>query len=212
MENNQVFLTKIRNKVASLEFLELREALKEAYNAGITGYEMIKYGILEGIKCSGDIGLMIAAEALSKELPQLTKRDTKQNKNNIQNSSQKVVIGTVQGDIHDFGKNILIALLESSGIDIEDLGVDVPPERFLSRVEFPEVKVIAISSLLSITADNIKQTIDLLDKSGFRNKIKIIIGGSGTSQKLAKEVKADAYAKDAVKGLDVIKKWVSPHE
>ena len=108
MENNQVFLTKIRNKVASLEFLELREALKEAYNAGITGYEMIEYGILEGIKCSGDIGLMIAAEALSKELPQLTKRATKQNKNNIQNSSQKVVIGTVQGDIHDFGKNILI--------------------------------------------------------------------------------------------------------
>lgn len=209
MDKVEDFLSKIRNTVATLDFFHLRSALREAFNAGIPGYDIIKKGVLEGLTSSGEIGLIVAAEALSKELSSTVNGSTV----NIEEISKKylgiVVIGTVQGDIHDLGKNILIALLKSIGISVIDLGIDVSPELFVEKAQIEGVKVIALSSLLSISTGNVKKTIIALEKVGLRDNIKIIVGGAAMSQELADDLKVDAYAKDALKGLEIIEKWLS---
>ena len=203
MDEVEDFLSKIRNTVATLDFFHLRSALREAFNAGIPGYDIIKKGVLEGLANSGEIGLIVAAEALSKEISSAVKEEISKKYLGV------VVIGTVHGDIHDLGKNILIALLKSIGINVRDLGIDVSPELFVENAQIEGVKVIALSSLLSISTTNVKKTIIALEKAGLRDNIKIIVGGAAMSRELADDLKADAYAKDALKGLEIIEKWLS---
>ncbi len=203
MDEVEDFLSKIRNTVATLDFFHLRSALREAFNAGIPGYDIIKKGVLEGLANSGEIGLIVAAEALSKEISSTVKEEISKKYLGV------VVIGTVHGDIHDLGKNILIALLKSIGINVRDLGIDVSPELFVENAQIEGVKVIALSSLLSISTTNVKKTIIALEKAGLRDNIKVIVGGAAMSRELAENIKADAYAKDALKGLEIIEKWLS---
>ena len=203
MDEVENFLSKIRNTVATLDFFHLRSALREAFNAGIPGYDIIKKGVLEGLANSGEIGLIVAAEALSKEISSTVKEEISKKYLGV------VVIGTVHGDIHDLGKNILIALLKSIGINVRDLGIDVSPELFVENAQIEGVKVIALSSLLSISTTNVKKTIIALEKAGLRDNIKVIVGGAAMSRELADNLKADAYAKDALKGLEIIEKWLS---
>lgn len=203
MDEVEDFLSKIRNTVATLDFFHLRSALREAFNAGIPGYDIIKKGVLEGLANSGEIGLIVAAEALSKEISSAVKEEISKKYLGV------VVIGTVHGDIHDLGKNILIALLKSIGINVRDLGIDVSPELFVENAQIEGVKVIALSSLLSISTTNVKKTIIALEKAGLRDNIKVIVGGAAMSRELADDLKADAYAKDALKGLEIIEKWLS---
>ncbi len=203
MDEVEDFLSKIRNTVATLDFFHLRSALREAFNAGIPGYDIIKKGVLEGLANSGEIGLIVAAEALSKEISSAVKEEISKKYLGV------VVIGTVHGDIHDLGKNILIALLKSIGINVRDLGIDVSPELFVENAQIEGVKVIALSSLLSISTTNVKKTIIALEKAGLRDNIKVIVGGAAMSRELAENIKADAYAKDALKGLEIIEKWLS---
>lgn len=203
MDEVEDFLSKIRNTVATLDFFHLRSALREAFNAGIPGYDIIKKGVLEGLANSGEIGLIVAAEALSKEISSTVKEEISKKYLGV------VVIGTVHGDIHDLGKNILIALLKSIGINVRDLGIDVSPELFVENAQIEGVKVIALSSLLSISTTNVKKTIIALEKAGLRDNIKVIVGGDAMSRELADNLKADAYAKDALKGLEIIEKWLS---
>ena len=203
MDEVEDFLSKIRNTVATLDFFHLRSALREAFNAGIPGYDIIKKGVLEGLANSGEIGLIVAAEALSKEISSAVKEEISKKYLGV------VVIGTVHGDIHDLGKNILIALLKSIGINVRDLGIDVSPELFVENAQIEGVKVIALSSLLSISTTNVKKTIIALEKAGLRDNIKIIVGGAAMSRELADDLKADAYAKDALMGLEIVEKWFS---
>lgn len=203
MDEVEDFLSKIRNTVATLDFFHLRSALREAFNAGIPGYDIIKKGVLEGLANSGEIGLIVAAEALSKEISSTVKEEISKKYLGV------VVIGTVHGDIHDLGKNVLIALLKSIGINVRDLGIDVSPELFVENAQIEGVKVIALSSLLSISTTNVKKTIIALEKADLRDNIKVIVGGAAMSRELAENIKADAYAKDALKGLEIIEKWLS---
>ncbi len=111
----------------------------------------------------------------------------------------KVVIGTVAGDLHDIGKNLVAMMIESAGFEINDLGVDVSTEKFLEAVESdPEVNIVALSSLLATTMPSMKETVEALNKSSARSRIKIMVGGAPVTQKFADEIGADAYADDAV--------------
>ena len=102
----------------------------------------------------------------------------------------------------------MVALMEGLGIEVEDLGVDIPPKIFVEKAKLSEVKVIGLSCLLTITTLSIKQTIAELEKADIRKNVKIIIGGAGTSRELADNVNADAYAKNAFDGLKIIEKWM----
>jgi 5-methyltetrahydrofolate--homocysteine methyltransferase len=201
-------ISRIKESVSSLDVEGLRSVLCEAFKSGLSGVDIVTEGIMKGIKLSGDIGLIVAAEVLKDEINKLIVEEKQKIKKLSQNFSGKVIIGTVEGDIHDLGKNIMVALMEGLGIDVEDLGVDIPSKVFVEKAKLSEVKVIALSCLLTITTSSIKQTIHELEKADIRKKVRVIIGGAGTSQELADNVNADAYAKNAFDGLKIIEKWL----
>jgi 5-methyltetrahydrofolate--homocysteine methyltransferase len=118
----------------------------------------------------------------------------------------KVVIGTVKGDLHDIGKNLVSMMMEGAGFTVTDLGVDVPPEKFVQKVQEVEPDIIGMSALLSTTMPAMPQTIEALKKAGMRDKVKIMIGGAPVTAKYAQEIKADSYAPDAGSAVTEAKK------
>jgi 5-methyltetrahydrofolate--homocysteine methyltransferase len=112
-------------------------------------------------------------------------------------SKGKVLIGTVKGDLHDIGKNLVAMMMEGAGFEIIDLGVDVPPEKFVQKAQEVEPDIIGMSALLSTTMPSMPQTIEALLKASIRDKVKVMIGGAPVTEKYAQEIKADSYASDA---------------
>ena len=112
-------------------------------------------------------------------------------------SKGKVLIGTVKGDLHDIGKNLVSMMLGGAGFTITDLGVDVPPEKFVQKTQEVEPDIVAMSALLSTTMTAMPMTIEALQKAGVRDKVKIMIGGAPVTDQYAQEIKADSYASDA---------------
>jgi 5-methyltetrahydrofolate--homocysteine methyltransferase len=121
-------------------------------------------------------------------------------------SKGKVLIGTVKGDLHDIGKNLVAMMMEGAGFKITDLGVDVPPEKFVQKAKEVEPDIVAMSALLSTTMPSMPQTIKALQKAGIRDKVKVMIGGAPVTQKYAQEIKADSYASDAGSAVSKAKK------
>ena len=122
----------------------------------------------------------------------------------------KVIIGTVAGDLHDIGKNLVAMMIESAGFEVIDLGVDVPKEKFVETYEAnPDTKIIACSALLTTTMPALRETVELLNASPFRSKIKVMIGGAPITQEFADEVGADAYTEDAASCAQKAKELVS---
>ena len=109
----------------------------------------------------------------------------------------RVVIGTVKGDLHDIGKNLVSMMIESAGLEVHDLGVDISPERFVEAIKNTGAKILCMSALLTTTMPMMKRTINALTESGLRNTVKIMVGGAPVTQKFALEIGADAYAPDA---------------
>lgn len=116
-----------------------------------------------------------------------------------------VVIGTVEGDIHDIGKNIVVSLLRSHGFEVIDLGVDVPVEKFVEAVKESGAKVLGLSALLNSTYPVMKDVVEAIEKAGLRDRVKIIIGGTICSEAVREFVGADAYATDALTGVNFVK-------
>ncbi|MDY6911685.1 MAG: corrinoid protein [Chloroflexota bacterium] len=112
-------------------------------------------------------------------------------------SKGKVLIGTVKGDLHDIGKNLVAMMMEGAGFTITDLGVDVPPEKFVQKAQEIEPDIVAMSALLSTTMPSMPLTIEALQNAGIRDKVKVMIGGAPVTEKYSQEIKADSYASDA---------------
>jgi len=117
----------------------------------------------------------------------------------------KVVLGTVQGDLHDIGKNLVGIMLKGAGFEIVDLGKDVPPEVFVDTAEKEEANIIGMSTLLTTTAPAMVRVIEILKERGLDDKIKTIVGGAPVSQNLADEIGADAYGYDAANAVETVK-------
>ncbi len=109
----------------------------------------------------------------------------------------RVAIGTVKGDLHDIGKNLVAAMLEGGGFEVIDLGVNVPPEKFIETVREKSANIIAMSALLTTTMPAMKTTIDALKEAGIRGQVKVLIGGAPITQKYADEIGADGYSENA---------------
>ncbi|MDA8307974.1 MAG: cobalamin-dependent protein [Deltaproteobacteria bacterium] len=114
----------------------------------------------------------------------------------------KVVIGTVKGDIHDIGKNIVVTLLRGSGFEVTDLGVDVPAEKFVEALERSGAKVLGMSALLNFTYPEMKNVVEAVASAGLRDKVRIIIGGAPVNEQVREFAGADFAAKDAVAGVE----------
>ena len=121
----------------------------------------------------------------------------------------RVAIGTVKGDLHDIGKNLVASLLEGGGFEVIDLGVNVTPEKFIATVNEKQANIIAMSALLTTTMPSMKTTIDALKQAGVRTKVKVLIGGAPITQKYADEIGADGYSENAVGAVALAKKAVT---
>jgi methylmalonyl-CoA mutase cobalamin-binding domain/chain len=121
----------------------------------------------------------------------------------------RVVIGTVKGDLHDIGKNLVAAMLEGAGFEVVDLGVDVSPEKFITALNERHATVVAMSALLTTTMNSMKVTVEALKAAGVRGKVKIMIGGAPVTQKYADEIGADGYSSNANAAVALARKLVA---
>lgn len=126
-----------------------------------------------------------------------------------QKATEKIVIGTVEGDIHDIGKKIVVFLLEGNGYEVTDLGVDVKAEVFAQAIEEREPVILGMSALLTTTMQNMGKTIDLLKEKGLREKIRIIVGGAPVDEQFARSIGADGYAPDAGSAVELVGKLIT---
>jgi methylmalonyl-CoA mutase cobalamin-binding domain/chain len=121
----------------------------------------------------------------------------------------RVVIGTVKGDLHDIGKNLVASLLEGGGFEVIDLGTDVAPEKFVQAVQEKNANIVCLSALLTVTMPSMKTTIDALSGAGMRGRIKVLIGGAPVTQQYANEIGADGYGENANAAVHLARRLVA---
>jgi len=205
--DDEYYINNIIEAVSILDYYSMKEAIKEAIDMDVSMVDIIKKGVLAGLEESGEMGLILAAEALEGEIISIDEEEQKRLAKS-RNYSGKVVIGTIKGDIHSLGKNIASIIMKSYGMEVIDLGVDVEPKKFEEFAYLPDVKVIGISFLLSSAEPTIKKVMSLLKNGELKNKVKVILGGAAVSPEIAEETNADAYAIDALHGVDIIEEWL----
>jgi 5-methyltetrahydrofolate--homocysteine methyltransferase len=149
--------------------------------------------------------MLIAARAMQSGMsllkPHLQKTDRK--------SSGRVLMGTVKGDLHDIGKNLVSLMLEGAGYEIIDLGVDVPAEEFVRKVIEIKPDIVGMSALLTTTMASMKTTLDALTAAGLRDQVKVIVGGAPVTDAYARQIEADGFALDASRAVNVVKELLS---
>jgi 5-methyltetrahydrofolate--homocysteine methyltransferase len=188
---------------------DAKELVQKALDAKVPVSEILNNGLIKGMSVVGEKfknnefyvpEVLIAARAMHGAMDIL--------KPLLASSGVKPVgivsIGTVKGDLHDIGKNLVVMMLEGAGFEVMDLGIDVPAEKFVESVK-NGAQVIAMSALLTTTMTAMKSTIDSLKEAGVRDKVKIMIGGAPVTQNYADEIGADGYARDAASGADKAK-------
>jgi methanogenic corrinoid protein MtbC1 len=120
----------------------------------------------------------------------------------------KVVIGTVQGDIHDIGLNIVIFMLEVNEFEVYDLGVDVPPEKFVEKIEEVKAEIVGLSGFMTTVFDAMKETVEAIEAAGLRDRVKVMIGGGTIDDNVRKYTGADAFGKDAMEAVSLAQGWI----
>lgn len=184
----------------------------EAIRSGADLLEVIEKGYVPGLQRVGELWeqgeyflpeLISSAEAMKAAMAVL--KPELDRKNIEARSGGKVVIGTVEGDIHDIGKNLVASMLQAGGFEVYDLGADVKLERFIEKAEAVDAGIICLSALLTTTMTNQKRLIGLLREKGLRDKYKVLVGGAPASRKWADEIGADGYAENAVAAVKLVR-------
>jgi len=187
---------------------------KAALEARVPASEILDKGLIPGLQKVGDLfgegeyflpELIVSGEAVSAALELLAPRLSQEGAP----AMGKFLIGTVQGDVHDLGKNIVVMMLQGNGWEVTDLGVDVSPEEFCSAIAREGYQIIGMSSLLTMTMPNAARTIETLKAAGLRDKVKVMVGGAPVTQSFADQIGADAYAKNAVEAVKQAKSLIS---
>ncbi|MBD3212024.1 MAG: cobalamin-binding protein [Candidatus Lokiarchaeota archaeon] len=201
---------KLTELIIELEVDDIKDAVREALGEDKDPFEVLN-ALTKGMDEVGRryeekeyylTELVLAGETMKEAFevlqPALAKADQSQEKTNI-------IIATVKGDNHDIGKNILGSLLLSSGFEIHDLGMDVDENKIVEKVKETGASIVALSSLLTMTVEQIKVVDQALKDAGLRDQVKLIVGGAPLNEDLAKELGADDFAEDAVEGVKHIK-------
>ena len=188
---------------------EVKELTQKALDEGVSPGEVLNGGLIKGMNVVGERfknnefyvpEVLIAARAMHAGMdilkPKLAESGVK--------PVGRVLLGTVKGDLHDIGKNLVAMMLEGAGFEVVDLGIDVSPEKFVEAVK-EGGDVVAMSALLTTTMTAMKTTLEALEEAGVRDKIKALIGGAPVTQNYADEIGADGYARDAASAADKAK-------
>ena len=201
-------LSEIAKSLVERDIAKTEELTKAAIDANIPAEEVLNKDVVAGMRVvgeqfeSGEIflpELLMAGEAAKAAMKLLRPLLTKQE--GVTGYTGKAAIGTVQGDVHDIGKNIVLMMLEANGWEITDLGVDVAPEEFCTAVRENDFQILGLSALLTGTMPNQRQTIEALKAIGLRGKVKVAIGGAMCTQHWADQIGADCYAADAAEAV-----------
>ena len=190
-------------------------AVQEALDAGCDASEILNKGMIRAmheLAVKFKYGEMFVPELLIGA--KAMKKGVEVHKPHLASGAQgalgKVIIGTVAGDLHDIGKNLVAMMMESTGFEVIDLGVDVPKEKFVETYQAnPDTKIICCSALLTTTMPSLKDTVALLNSSDFRSNIKVMVGGAPITQAFADEIGADAYTEDAASAAQKAKELAS---
>jgi len=198
----------ISEAIVQLKWDEIAALTNEAVEAGIPALEIINQGLVPGMAEVGTKfrnGEMFLPEVLLSAKTMKTALDILMPILSQQGASSmgRVAIGTVSGDIHDIGKNIVISMLQGNGFEVMDLGVDIAPERFVEVIRNNDLQILGLSALLTSTMPMLDETIEALEKAGLRQKTKVIIGGAPVTQAYADQVGADGYGADAVVAVEL---------
>ncbi len=193
---------------------DAKQLTEDALGEGTSPEQVLNEGLVAGMSVVGERfknnefyvpEVLIAARAMKESMAILS---PKLIESGVEPEA-KVAIGTVKGDLHDIGKNLVGMMLEGGGYGIIDLQVDVTPEQFLEAVQNEGASIIAMSALLTTTMPAMKDTITALEEAGVRDKVKVMIGGAPVTQKYADEIGADGYAPDAASAVDTAKELLA---
>ncbi|MCG0274632.1 MAG: corrinoid protein [Thermosediminibacteraceae bacterium] len=205
-------LEELAQAVVDGDETQVVELTKSLLGSGVNPQDIINKGLMAGIEKVGELfqknemfvpEVLMSAEALKAGM-ELVLKETQQG---VEVTSKgTVVMGTVEGDLHDIGKNLVCMMLESNGFKVYDLGVDVKPEKFVEAAKQYNADIVGMSALLTTTMVNMKSTIDALAAAGMRDKVKVIVGGAPITQKFADEIGADGYAPDAAGAVDLCRR------
>jgi len=189
---------------------EVKELTQKALDEGVHPGEILNGGLIKGMNVVGERfknnefyvpEVLIAARAMHAGMDILKPKLAESGVEPI----GRVLLGTVKGDLHDIGKNLVAMMLEGAGFEVIDLGIDVPPEKFVQAVNEQGGDVIAMSALLTTTMTQMKTTLEALEEAGVKGKVKTLIGGAPVTQNYADEIGADGYARDAASAADKAK-------
>jgi 5-methyltetrahydrofolate--homocysteine methyltransferase len=207
-------LQKMASSLYAGEREEVAELVQQALDQGMSPAEILSSGLIAGMDevgkdfKAGDLfvpEVLVAARAMSAGMgilrPLLATGEVP--------SAGKYVIGTVKGDLHDIGKNLVKMMLEGAGFETIDLGTDVEAEAFVDAVREHQPSGVGMSALLTTTMVNMKTTIEALEEAGLRNSVKVMVGGAPVTAAFAEEIGADAYAPDAATAVDVARSLVA---
>ena len=196
------------NAVVAGDFNRAADLTKQAIDEGAEPIEIINQGLIKGMNVvgarfkAGDMyvpEVMMAARSMKAGMdlvkPLIAEKDMP--------TSGKVVLGTVAGDLHDIGKNLVGMMMESAGMTVVNLGVDITPEKFAQAVREHKPEVVALSALLTTTMLAMKDTIEVLQEEGLRSSVKVIVGGAPVTSDFATEIGADGWAPDAASAKDL---------
>jgi 5-methyltetrahydrofolate--homocysteine methyltransferase len=209
----ETIIKEIYTNVMEGEADAVKEKVQAALDAGLAASVILNEGMIAAM---GEVGrlfeegeyfvpeMLIAARAMQTGLavlkPYLKEADVK--------SAGKVVIGTVKGDLHDIGKNLVAMMLEGAGFEIVDLGTDVAPEKFVEAVRQHDAQIVALSALLTTTMPSMKTTIEALTAAGLRAQVKVMIGGAPITQDYATQIGADGFSPDASRAVATAKSLI----
>ncbi|MBN1815107.1 MAG: corrinoid protein [Anaerolineae bacterium] len=201
-------LSQIAEKLYDGKNTEVAELTQKALDEGLTAAEVLNGGLVVGMDRvgvdfkNGDLfvpEVLIAARAMHAGMdilrPLLAESDVP--------SAGKVIVGTVAGDLHDIGKNLVVMMLEGGGFEVVDVGIDAAPQKFVEAVKTEQPDLMGMSALLTTTMPSMQKTIDALVEAGVRDSVKVMIGGAPVTQGYADEIGADGYAPDAASAVDL---------
>lgn len=205
-------LGKLAECVVQLDLNNAQSLVDKMLNEGIAPYAIITEGLSKGMDEVGVkyergeyfLSELLAAAAVMKGAMKILEPHIVLEK---KGSKGIVVIGTVRGDLHDVGKNVVISLLQGAGFEVVDLGVDVPADNFVEAVRRHKPAILGMSALITTTIDEMGIAIKALEDSGLRKGVKIILGGTPVTEEFGRSVGADAAVNDAMAGLRICNRW-----
>ena len=194
MATKEELLQKMSDMVFEMEDEEIADVCEEYIEAGYDALDGILHGLVDGMNRASE--MYAGLDVLRPHLPE----------DASVGEAKKAVIGVVEGDTHDIGKNLVKIMMETAGFEMFDLGRDVPLDSFVEKAKEVDADLIMMSTLMTTTMPGMKEVISKLREQGIRDSIKVMVGGSPISQKYAEDIGADGYSRNAVEAVEVAKR------